>query len=224
MTQDRAGLALFDFDGTLCPGDSILPFLRFCIRQGVAPRRQLLIAGWAWLKKHLFPHSITMSNVKARSLSFIRGMDRTALDALADRFWQEELLPRCYPGGMAELRRCREEGCTVLIISASPSVYMDRAPLHLPVDAVLSTRCVTGADGRYTGEVAANCRGDEKPRILRAWLEAQSMDPDTPVLHAYGDTAGDAPMLRLARDPVAANPKKKLLRALPGVRVENWKT
>ena len=41
MTQ---GIAFFDFDDTLARGDSILPFLLYCIRKRIAPRRQLVKA------------------------------------------------------------------------------------------------------------------------------------------------------------------------------------
>ena len=34
--------------------------------------------------------------------------------------------------------------------------------------------------------------------------------------YAYGDSAGDAPMLALCSNKMAVNPKKKLLKALEG--------
>ena len=46
MTQ---GIAFFDFDDTLARGDSILPFLLYCIRKRISPRRQLFKAGCAFL-------------------------------------------------------------------------------------------------------------------------------------------------------------------------------
>ena len=42
--------AFFDFDATLARGDSILPYLLYCIRRGLAPRRQLLKAAAAFLR------------------------------------------------------------------------------------------------------------------------------------------------------------------------------
>ena len=44
MTQ---GIAFFDFDDTLARGDSILPFLLYCIRKRISPRRQLVKAAGA---------------------------------------------------------------------------------------------------------------------------------------------------------------------------------
>lgn len=52
MTQ---GIAFFDFDDTLARGDSILPFLLYCIRKRIAPRRQLVKAAGAFLYWKLRP-------------------------------------------------------------------------------------------------------------------------------------------------------------------------
>lgn len=52
MTQ---GIAFFDFDDTLARGDSILPFLLYCIRKRISPRRQLIKAAGAFLYWKLRP-------------------------------------------------------------------------------------------------------------------------------------------------------------------------
>jgi phosphatidylglycerophosphatase C len=65
------------------------------------------------------------------------------------------------------------------------------------VDAVLCTEMEV-VDGRYTGRMATpNCHGEEKVHRLQTWL-ATEFGAAQPVLHAYGDTSGDRPMLRLA--------------------------
>ena len=45
MTQ---GIAFFDFDDTLARGDSILPFLLYCIRKRIAPG---LFEAGQWTKR-----------------------------------------------------------------------------------------------------------------------------------------------------------------------------
>jgi len=71
----------------------------------------------------------------------------------------------------------------------------------LGVDAVLCTEMEV-VDGRYTGRLAtANCHGEEKVARLKAWLahDYGAATDHQPALHAYGDTKGDWPMLRLAQ-------------------------
>jgi phosphatidylglycerophosphatase C len=62
---------------------------------------------------------------------------------------------------------------------------------------VLCTEAVVGDDGRYTGAmVGANCRGPEKVRRLRAWMDEQGLGDA--MLWAYGDSAGDRELLASA--------------------------
>ena len=212
-------VALFDFDGTLCPGDSIVPFLRFCVREGLAPRRQWLRAGKGYLNQLLHPERVR--SAKAATLSFLRGKSREEMEAAADRFIREKLAPRFYTEGIRTLEKLRAEGVQILLISASADVYMNRMPHFLPVDEVLATLCLKGPDGRYSGEIGENCRGEEKIRRFRAWQAAQP--EETEVLWACGDSAHDRPMLSLAERPVLVNTTEKLAASVPGVSVVHWK-
>ena len=66
---------------------------------------------------------------------------------------------------------------------------------------VVCTRLEQDASGRLTGRLqGANCRGPEKARRLRAWLEAEGL-ADAEVW-AYGDSEGDAELLAQADHPV----------------------
>ena len=145
--------ALFDFDGTLCPGDSIVPYLRFCIREGIAPRGQWLRAGGGWLRQALRPSQVV--SAKEQSLSFIAGHRVEEMDALARRFFAQELQPRFFADGLREIERLKQAGYRIVVISASADVYMRVLPEFLPCEAVLATRCLT-EDGRYTGRIEAN--------------------------------------------------------------------
>ena len=194
--------AVFDFDGTLCPGDSIVPYLRFCVREGPAPHSQWLRAASGYLRQLLRPSEVAAA--KARSLSFIAGRTRAEMDALAERFFRECLRPRFFPEAVRAVEACRAEGLCTVVLSASASVYMDALPRFLPLDAVLCTRCEL-KDGRYTGQVGPNCRGEEKVRRLRAWAGDEPLE----VVRAYGDSAHDIPVMRLAAEPVWVNPSGK---------------
>ncbi len=212
-------LALFDFDGTLCPGDSIVPFLRFCVGEGLAPRRQWLRAGRGYLSQLLHPERVR--SAKAATLSFLKGKNREEMEKAAETFIRQKLAPRFYPEGIRTLERLRREGVAVLLISASADVYMRLMPDFLPVDEVLATPCLVGPDGRYAGEIGENCRGEEKIRRLREWQTEQA--EETEVLYAYGDSAHDLPMLGLARHPVLVNADGRLAARLPGAAVVQWK-
>lgn len=200
-------LAVFDFDGTLCPGDSIVPYLRFCVREGAAPRSQWLRAAAGYLRQRVHPSEVSVA--KAQSLSFIAGRGKAEMDALAEQFFRECLVPRLFPEGIGAMEAVRAAGCCVLVVSASASVYMDALPKFMPADAVLSTACEV-KDGRYTGRVGPNCRGEEKITRIRAWAAGEPFE----IVRAYGDSFHDAPVLALAQEPFWVNPSRRALHRL----------
>jgi len=211
--------AFFDFDDTLAHGDSILPYLMYCIKRGLAPRRQLFKALGGFIAWKLNPQHASVS--KEKTLSFIKGRSVEEMDKVARDFFRTVQTKRFFKQGAAELQRLIDQGVTPVICSASPDVYMRVLPEFLPVKAVLSTTCYT-VDGRYTGKVGANCKGDEKPRRIAEWLAPQELSIDKEASSGYGDSPSDAPMLLLTASPVLVNPKKKLAERIPDGRVVHW--
>lgn len=213
-------IAFFDFDDTLCRGDSILPYLLFSVRQGVAPVTQVLRALWGYLRWKIDPAKAT--SAKNLTLSYIRGRTVKELDALGRDFFREKLEKRFLPQGREELDRLRAEGYRIVVVTASAEVYMRLLPEFLPVDHVIATCCPLDGQGRYTGEVGENCKGDEKPRRIRAWLEESGFSPDWPACRAYGDSLSDAPMLEMTGHPVLVDPKPALTAHLPDAEQVHW--
>ncbi|MGN0778987.1 MAG: HAD family hydrolase [Aristaeellaceae bacterium] len=220
MILSGTAFALLDFDDTLARGDSVLPYLMYCIRRGVAPRRQLLRAAGGYICFLLHPRSA--ARAKERTLSFIRGKTVEEMDSLARDFFREVYCQRFFQEGIQELWKLREEGYRILIVSASADVYMHVLPEFMPIDAVLSTNCEVDAQGRYTGHVGANCKGEEKPRRIAAWLNARGLVLDAASSCAYGDSPSDAPMLRMTASPMLVSPKKGLVRLMPEGQILHW--
>lgn len=212
--------AFFDFDDTLSRGDSVVPFLLYAVRKGAAPKSQLLRAAWGFLAQIGHPGKI--SRAKEHTFSFIKGKRPDELDDLCRDFFREIITPRLFEDAIAELWRLKSTGHTVVVVSASADVYMHLLPEFLPVDAVLATRC-TVENGAYNGKVEANCRGEEKPRRIAAWLAENGLTLDAEASCAYGDSVSDAPMLRLVGHPTLVNPGKKLASALPDAPHVQWR-
>ena len=204
MTQ---GIAFFDFDDTLARGDSILPFLLYCIRKRIAPRRQLVKAAGAFLYWKLRPSRA--SRAKSATLSFLKGRSADEMFDVARAFFRDEYLPRFYQDGLTELWSLRSQGMKLVVVSASPDVYMRALPEFMPIDAVLSTRCEVGGDGRYTGQVGENCKGEEKVRRIEQYLKENGFVLDMKCSSAYGDSPSDADMMALVNRAVLVNPKKR---------------
>lgn len=190
--ETRAVVAAFDVDGTLTTRDCVTPFL-------------LRAAGWR-LVSTILGHPLALAGAAARrdrdrmkelACRALRGLDATALDELGRAFASEVATSWLRDDTTARLRRHRELGHRVILASASLDAYLGPLGEMLEVDGIVCTRLERGPDGRLTGRlVGANCRGAEKARRVREWLEAAGLADA--VLWAYGDSPGDRPLLEAA--------------------------
>lgn len=206
--------ALFDFDGTLIRGDSIVRFVRYAHARGLTGAGGLARAA-LWAAAYGL-RLATAERAKRESLSFLAGREQAGVEALGRAFCREELIPRLYPQGVEELRKRHAEGAEVLLITASPTFYLEALKDELPIQRIIGTRMHV-ENGVYTGLIAGeNCRGVQKPLRLAEDLAARGDMVDYAASWAYGDSAGDAPMLALCAHKVAVNPRRKLVRRMKG--------
>ncbi len=221
----RKTFALFDFDGTLIPWNSIVRFCLFARRRGLCSQAQLsrgLRAGLAY-RLGLF----SAMRTKAVALSFLAGHSQGELAALSQAFFQEILLPALRPQAKEVLALHRERGDVILFLTASPSFYLEPFKEAFGVTEIIGTRMDVDTSGIFTGLISGeNCRGIQKPLRLAEYLAATGDRLDYEGSWAYGDSASDAPMLALCAHKVAVNPGprlKKRLKHLEGVTLARWK-
>ncbi len=208
-------LAVFDFDGTLIPGDSIVSFVNYARKKGAMPGKEYRRVLFATVKYLL--GGMTDGQIKARSLRFLRGLSPEARETLAADFVREALLPKVYARGLEAIEENRRAGRIMLLVSASTRNYMQFVSDALGFDALLCTEL----EADFT--VRANCKGQEKARRVEAWLKQSGIQADWAASRAYGDSPSDAPVLRLCGHPVLVNPKKALRRAMPEADEAAWR-
>jgi phosphatidylglycerophosphatase C len=189
-------LAAFDFDGTLTRRDTLLPYLR----RGLGWPRFLLallrsapwLAAYACglLSNHRAKARLLQVSLGGRSEREIAQWSADFVGRYLPHQWQQEALAR--------LRQHQARGHCCVIVSASPGIYLHRVGEVLGMDAVLCTELETHG-GALTGRMAgANCHGEEKVRRLQAWLAGRDGARAPAIVHAYGDSRGDLPLLNLA--------------------------
>ena len=205
--------ALFDFDGTLIRGDSILLFCLYGKRKGLLSCRGMAYSLWTALLYGL--RLCPPVRAKERAFSFLVGKSAAEVQAIAEDFVQTILIPRLRPEGLQTIARHRAQGHEVLLVSASSYFYLKLLKEVLGVTDIICTRLDVDENGVFAGRVCGeNCRGVQKPLRLAEYLAAKGDRLDYESSWAYGDSSGDLPMLRLCGHKVGVNPKPRMWRAL----------
>lgn len=205
--------ALFDFDGTLRGGDSIVALCWYAHQRGLCATGDLL-KGMAYAVGYGL-RLCSAAKAKAAAMGWLKGRLLSEMDALAQQFCLNVLVPQMYPQGLEALRNEKARGATVLLITASPSFYLEPLKSMLGIDDVIGTRMALDERERFTGDVCGdNCRGVQKPLRLAEYLAAKGDRLDYASSSAYGDSYSDLPMMALCSQKVAVNPKRRLMRAL----------
>jgi HAD superfamily phosphoserine phosphatase-like hydrolase len=143
--------ALFDFDGTLIRGDSILLLCLYARRKG--------LVSWCGMLGNLrtaFLYGLRLCpavRAKERALSFLWGKTAAEVDAIAEDFCQAVLVPRLRPQGLSAIQSHRTAGHEVLLVSASSTFYLKHLQKRLNVNDVIATRL----DGTRTAFLPGGC-------------------------------------------------------------------
>lgn len=204
-------VAAFDLDGTLTRRDTLLPFLRQAC--GGSRTSRALLAKSLVLARSLRGGASRDAAKAAVLAHLLRGEDRARLEEAAEAFADAVVGAHLRPLVRERVDWHRRAGHELVVVSASPELYVAPLGRRLGFDAVLGTRLEVGPDGRLTGRIdGCNCRGQEKVERLRAWIGSRPA-----FLYAYGDSAGDRELLatadvavRVSRRPLPSPPVQPL--------------
>ncbi|HVA71242.1 MAG TPA: HAD-IB family hydrolase [Acidimicrobiales bacterium] len=193
-------VAAFDLDGTLSNGGSVLKWLRDVAGTWPTYLATLRLAGpifvgalrsgpWAdRAKERLFQR-------------LLGGRDAIEVADTSKRFAVAHFKSHGRQRLLERLTWHLRQGHDVVIVSASPQIYVDIVAQELGAAAGLGTRLAVDPRGALTGSyLGKNCRGEEKMRRLSEWIEAHHY-AGPPLVYAYGNSRGDRAMLRAAGRP-----------------------
>ncbi|HVX22281.1 MAG TPA: HAD-IB family hydrolase [Acidimicrobiales bacterium] len=203
---DRPTVAAFDFDGTLTHGGSVLAFL-VAVRGPLPTAVAVLRSLPGLIRSALFSGSAADDTKEGLFTDLLSGLPAQEVDRLAADFAERHLRRRLRRDARDRLDWHRKQGHRVVVVSASPDLYVRPAADLLGAEAALATRLAVSGHlltGRYEGK---NCRGPEKYARLAGWLRAEGLNgagPNAPVLWVYGNSRGDLRLLQAADHGVDA--------------------
>jgi HAD superfamily hydrolase (TIGR01490 family) len=186
-------LALFDFDGTITHHDSFLHFIMFY------KGKFRFFIGLLFLSPVFVFYKLgLLKNSKAKELVFywfIKGDKIADFQRKCDEFGNNVIPNIIRKEALEEIQNHFRNGNRVIIVSASAENWLKQWCSNINVE-LLGTRLEV-IDGKLTGKIAGeNCHGEEKVNRIREHLNIKEFDE----IFAYGDSAGDLPMINLAHN------------------------
>ncbi|HVB71060.1 MAG TPA: HAD-IB family hydrolase [Acidimicrobiales bacterium] len=193
-------VAAFDLDGTLTTGGSVFRWLRVVAGDRVAYEAALRLG--LPLVNGALRSGTAADQAKERLFrALLAGRDLDQVTAVSRFFILAHLAAHRRNEVVARLEWHRARGDDVVIVSASPQIYVDVVAEQVGADGAIGTRLAVDTGGRLTGGYdGLNCRGEEKLRRTREWMSQREYDR-TPEVFAYGNSRGDRRLLASADHP-----------------------
>jgi phosphatidylglycerophosphatase C len=215
-----ARVAVFDLDGTLSRRDTLVPYLCGHLRRN--PARALGLANMPWALAAFVAGGCDRGLLKQRLIKAVmQGETRARVDAWTLQYVADLHRRGAFrPAALAQLEAHRRAGDVLILLSASPDLYVPSIGRSLSFSVTLCTEIKwQGAtlDGQL---ITANRRGEEKRRCIETLRQQYPGAEFT----AYGNSSSDIPHLRdvehgwLVNGSIAA--KRAASRA--GLGVADW--
>ena len=176
-------LYVFDFDGTIIKGDSLIIFSYYSL--GIIQ----FIKYWVSIIFLILLYS--RSKLKQIFYSNFNEFNLDVFNSLCINFYTQKLrgsIKKSFTDFIQNL----DEDSKVVIVSASISNYLKPWCCEMGFDLISTELEVK--DGKLTGKFSTpNCNGMEKVRRINEKYDLSSYDE----IHVFGNSKGDFPMLEL---------------------------
>ena len=218
--SDAPWVALFDLDGTLTWSDTLVQFLSGYLMRHPWRMLRLWRVPLAVLSYAAGGHDRGL--LKSRVISSILGGARRAdIDAFAAAFAAAcEPRGRFRPAALKQLEAHRSAGDHLVLLSASPDLYVPFIGRVLRVERTLCTEVAWNGDRLVGTLTTENRRGPEKTRCLE-WLRTQY--PGLRVV-AYGNSDSDLDHMRHADRALLVNGNRaaRVAAMSAGIPTADW--
>lgn len=198
----RPATAVFDFDGTLWPGDAGSGFMHWSIQTGLLSQADADHI----LHRHASYHrgEVDEISICGEMVQIYRGLQESALRESARLYFEQYVQPRFFPEMVALVHELQASGTELWAVSSTSNWVIEEGvrALHIPPERVLAA-CVSVIDGLATEGIIDIPSDEGKAAALR---RVGLTHPDT----VFGNSIHDLAMLEMARVPFPVNPTPAL--------------
>ena len=211
-------LAIFDIDYTITRKETLMEFFKYLVSKDIKNIKFLPRALYSGLMYGIKVYD--EKRVKECFLKFIENIDEMELAILTKSFYDERLSTILYedavnsmiPGAYADaanmIKKLKNEGYMVILISASPEFYIKEFYAIKEVDLIIGTKFIF-ENGKFVRKMSGNnCKGEEKVKRLEKVLKEKNIKADFKNSYMFSDSLSDKPLLDLVGNPYLINYKK----------------
>jgi HAD superfamily hydrolase (TIGR01490 family) len=210
MTEStHRAAAYFDVDGTLTK-TNLFDTLWFYLLNQQNPFKGLgrVAKTVASIPGYLAADQVDRSTFNEMLFRGYEGFSEDRLLDLSDEVFDNVLRPALYKDAISLVKRTKQSGMRVVLLSGSPDFLLGRLGRMLDADDIIGNR-LQFKDGRATGKLMPPIvAGPEKAKIIKDHAKQHGFDLDD--CSAYSDSMSDVPMLSVVGRPAAVNPDFRL--------------
>ncbi len=199
-------VALFDFDKTLVDCNSANLWFLHELRNGRVPLSyRIRFPFW------VLQYRLGMGNLERMfngAFKAAQGKEEALMIETVRVWYDSEIRPHVRPGALAAVSAHRAAGDLLVLATSSTQYVATLARETFGMDDFICTRLEI-ADGRFTGQLAANAMGPAKAERVAEWADARGLDLADCTF--YTDSITDLALLQRVGHPVVVNPDSRLL-------------
>jgi len=209
-------LALFDLDNTLLAADSDFLWGCFLVEKNLVDKATYDAANQRFYDEYK-QGTLDILEFLTFSLKPLTKYSREELSQLHKEFMQKHIHSAMTEKGKAQIKRHRDKGDYIVIITATNRFVTEPIAKAFQVDDLIATDPEIIND-KYTGKVAGTpCFQEGKITRLNQWLENTHHDLDNSTF--YSDSHNDIPLLEIVTTPIAVDPDEQLTSI---AQARNW--
>lgn len=201
-------LAIFDVDFTITRKETMAQFYLFMLKKNfknIIYIFRIAFAGILYLIK-----IIDLEKAKQYFMSFITGISENNMKEIVRQFYEDRLSKIFYNDAIEMIKKLKNEGYKIILISASPEFYLNELYNIKEIDKIIGTKyyCI---DGIYEAKIEGkNCKGEEKVKRLYEYMNENNITADFDKSYMFSDSLSDLPLFNLVGNKYLINYRRKL--------------
>jgi len=200
-------IAIFDLDNTLLGGDSDHLWGQFLIEKGIVDGDFYQRENDRFYQEYV-DGTLDIHEFLSFSLQPLASTPLPQLHEWRSQYLEEKIEPIMLKAAAALLKKHRDDGATLLIITATNRFITEPIAAMLGIDHLLATEPEM-KNNIYTGSIIEPpCFQHGKVERLESWLKQTGMNLANSWF--YSDSHNDLPLLELVTQPVAVDPDDTL--------------